>query len=98
MALARQFVKSSGAEALMVSSIDANLPAQREKKPSVPAEFWGRIAAKARADIGGLVDSLAPIYAKRFTKAELEKLLTFYKSPVGRHVLAEQGSIAQESQ
>ena len=98
MALARQVIKASGAEALMVSSIDANLPAQREKNPSVPAEFWDRIAARARADIGGLVDSLAPIYAKRFTKPELEQLLTFYKIPVGRHVLAEQGSIAQESQ
>jgi hypothetical protein len=79
-------------------TIDANLPAQREKNPSVPSEFWDRIAAKARADIGGLVDSLGPIYEKRFTKVELEQLLTFYRSPVGRHILAEQGSIAQESQ
>jgi hypothetical protein len=44
------------------------------------------------------VDSLGPIYEKRFTKVELEQLLTFYRSPVGQHILAEQGSIAQESQ
>jgi len=42
--------------------------------------------------------SLGPIYARRFTKAELEQLLTFYRSPVGRRILAEQGSIAQEGQ
>jgi hypothetical protein len=45
-----------------------------------------------------LVDSLAPVYAARFSKAELDQLLAFYESPVGRHVAAEQPAIAQESQ
>jgi uncharacterized protein len=45
-----------------------------------------------------LVDSLAPIYARRFSKAELEQLVAFYESPVGRHIVGEQGEIVQESQ
>jgi hypothetical protein len=98
LAMARQVIQASGAEALMVSTIEQSLPTQRAQNPSIPSEFWDRVAAKARADIGGLVDSLAPVYAKRFSKAELEQILGFYKSPVGQHVLAEQGPIATESQ
>ena len=96
--VARRLVEASGADALILKSIELTLPAQRAQTPAVPAEFWDRFADRARADIGMLVDSLAPVYASRFTKAELDQLVAFYESPVGRHVAAEAPAIAQESQ
>jgi hypothetical protein len=96
--VARRVVQASGAEAIILRSIELTIPAQRAQSPNIPAEFWDRFAARARADIGVLVDSLAPVYATRFSKAELDRLLAFYESPVGRHVIAEQPAIAQESQ
>jgi uncharacterized protein len=90
-------VQASGAEAIILQSIELSLPAQRAQNPDINPEFWDRFSAKARADVRQLVDSIAPIYAKRFSKSELEQLATFYESPVGRHVVADQGSIAQES-
>ncbi len=96
--VARRVVQASGAEAIILKSIELTLPAQRAQSPTIPPEFWDRFAAKARADVGLLVDSLAPVYAVRFSKAELEQLLAFYESPVGRHVVAEQPAVAQESQ
>ena len=98
LVLARRIVELSGAKAMMVQGIELTLPAQRAQNPKIPSEFWDRFASKARADAGFLVDSLAPVYARRFSKAELEQLLAFYESPVGRHVVAEQAEIAQESQ
>ena len=96
--IARRFVQASGAEAIILKSIELTLPAQRAQRPTIPQEFWDRFVAKAQADVGVLVDSLAPVYAARFSKAELEQLLAFYESPVGRHVVAQQPSVAQESQ
>lgn len=96
--VARRVVQASGAEAIILKSIELTLPAQRAQSPTIPAEFWERFLVKARADVGVLVDSLAPVYAARFTKAELEQLLAFYESPVGRRVVADQPAIAQESQ
>ena len=96
--VARRVVQASGAEAIILKSIELTLPAQRAQRPTIPAEFWDRFVARAQADVGVLVDSLAPLYAARFSKAELEQLLAFYESPVGRHVVAEQPAVAQESQ
>ncbi|MGH7516465.1 MAG: DUF2059 domain-containing protein [Gemmatimonadales bacterium] len=96
--VARRVVQASGAEAIILKSIELTLPAQRAQSPTIPAEFWDRFVARARAHVGLLVDSLAPVYAARFSKPELEHLLAFYESPVGRHVVAEQPAVAQESQ
>ncbi len=98
MKIAKRVVQASGAEALILKSIELTIPAQRSQNPNIPPEFWDRFVSRARADVGLLVDSLAPVYATRFSKAELEQLLAFYESPVGRHVTAEQPAIAQESQ
>ena len=96
--LARRLVEASGAEAIILKTIELALPGQRAQNPKISPEFWDRFAAKARTDVRQLVDSLAPIYARRFSKTELEQLVAFYESPVGRHIVAEQGAIAQESQ
>lgn len=96
--VAKKVVQASGAEAVIINSIELTLPAQRSQNPSIPPEFWDRFAAKAKSDVGNLVDSLAPVYANRFSKTELEQLLAFYQSPVGRRVVNEQGLLAQESQ
>jgi len=96
--LAQRLVQASGAEAMILKTIELTLPGQRAQNPNISPEFWDRFAAKARADVRQLVDSLAPIYARRFSTAELEQLVAFYESPVGRHIVAEQVAIAQESQ
>ena len=98
LGLAKRLVQASGAEAIIMKSLELALPAQRAQNPTINPEFWNRFTAKARAEVRVLVDSLAPIYGRRFSKAELEQLVAFYESPVGRHVVADQGDIAQESQ
>jgi hypothetical protein len=96
--VARRLVQASGAEDLILKSIELTLPTQKAQNPKIPAEFWERFVARARTDVATLVDSLAPLYATRFTKAELDQMLAFYQSPVGRHAAAEQTAIAEESQ
>jgi hypothetical protein len=49
----------------------------------------------ARAD--ELVDISARIYASRFTESELRDILTFYQSPLGRKVIAEEPKALEES-
>jgi uncharacterized protein len=98
LGLAKRLVQASGAEAIILKSIELTLPAKRAQNPTINPEFWDRFTTKARAEIGVLVDSLAPIYARRFSKAELEQLVAFYESPVGRHIVADQADIVQESQ
>jgi len=44
-----------------------------------------------------LVDASARIYASHFTEAELQQILAFYQSPVGRKVIAEEPKALDES-
>jgi len=44
-----------------------------------------------------LVDSMVPIYASHFSQAELEQLVRFYESPLGKRLNEVQPLIVQES-
>ncbi len=46
---------------------------------------------------GELVGEVAKIYAQRFNEAELKEALAFYKTPVGRKLLAEEPMILDQS-
>jgi len=93
----RRLLDLTGAAKLAVQNMEALVPAQRAANPQIPAAFWDAFMAHARRDINQLVDSLVPIYAAYFTKAELDQLLGFYESPIGRRLAQQQPIILQES-
>jgi uncharacterized protein len=59
------------------------------------------VAAKLRADLAPrsaeVLTDTARLYATRFTEQELKDTLAFYKSPLGRKLLAEEPIIADQS-
>jgi hypothetical protein len=44
-----------------------------------------------------LTNEIATVYATRFTEAELKELVAFYKSPVGKKVIAEEPQVIDAS-
>jgi hypothetical protein len=44
-----------------------------------------------------LVDQTAQLYASRFTEPELKQILTYYESPLGKKMLAEEPQILDDS-
>jgi hypothetical protein len=59
------------------------------------------VAAKLRAEYGPriaeVVNETARLYTLRFSEQELKDALAFYKSPVGRKLVAEEPVIAEQS-
>lgn len=59
------------------------------------------IAAKLRAEysprIAEVVNETARLYAVRFSEQELKDALAFYKSPLGRKLIAEEPGLAENS-
>jgi uncharacterized protein len=96
-AAARRLLELTGAADVAVREIEAMVPVQRQANPQIPAAFWDAVLAHARHDIPQLMDSLMAIYAAHFTPAELEALVRFYESPLGRRVAEVQPLINQES-
>lgn len=97
VATTRRLLALTRSAQLSIRAMEVMVPAQRAANPQIPAEFWDAFLARARRDVNQLVDSLVPIYGNHFTHAELEELVRFYQSPIGRRLTEAQPLITQES-
>jgi uncharacterized protein len=93
----RQLLTLTGTGKRMVQGIEMMVPAQRASNPRIPPAFWDAFLARARRDTTQLMELLIPIYASHLTKAELEGLVRFYQTPLGRRVAEVLPLITQES-
>lgn len=91
----RELMELTGAGNLAVQMMHQMLEPMRRGLPQVPAEFWDRFMAKVDPD--EIIDLTVPVYTKHLTHDEIKQLLAFYKSPVGRKLIAALPSIMQES-
>lgn len=56
-----------------------------------------RVELRNIFDAEEILDKVIPIYAKHYTHNEMERLIDFYKSPLGRKVLQATPAISKES-
>lgn len=91
----RELIRVTGGERLARLTAEQMIARFRQERPGVPADFWERFLAGV--DTGELLDLMVPIYARHFTRAEIEELLAFYRTPLGRKLVAELPAITHES-
>jgi len=96
-AAARRLLTVTGAAKLALNSMETMINAQRGANPQIPEGFWDAFIAHARRDTTQLLDLLVPIYATHLTRDEIEQLIRFYESPIGKRLTAVQPMISQES-
>jgi hypothetical protein len=91
----RTLVRMTQAGRIAKQIFNRVLRIQKKQHPEVPERWWKQ--ARQHADIDGLIDRIIPIYAKHFTQKEINQLLDFYRSPVGKKVIEKMPTIMQES-
>lgn len=88
---------SSAAAASMLDQLK-NTPGTDKVNPKVVAIIPAEVDAFfAEAMSGGLGDALVPVFAQRFTSGEIEELLAFYRSPLGKKLAEQMPVIAEQS-
>jgi uncharacterized protein len=92
-----QLLDATQAADQVLNVMEAGLPAMRQATPDVPAVFWDRFVAQARARRHELLAALVPLYARAFELSELEALVQFYRSPLGQRLIDVQPALARES-
>ena len=97
VAAARRFLDAAGTVDAMLAVMRANMPMQRASNPQVPAEFWTRFEARITQEAPHLADSIAVLYARNFSREDLDALAAFYKSPVGVKLRGLQPALLTES-
>jgi hypothetical protein len=71
-------------------------------KDNLPGDYESKMTAKmdemfAKMPWDELVQAMAPIYQKHFTKGDIDNLVAFYSSPTGEKVLREMPSIMSDA-
>lgn len=97
LAAAHRLLRASGAAELMVTAMKTNIPVQRTAMPQVPAAFWERFEQRLVSDAPMFLDSIAVVYANAFTLPDLQQLVAFYESPLGRRLRDAQPAILTQS-
>ena len=85
----------SGSGKLGVQVIQAMLVSYEKTYPDVDKEFWEEVSKEFDPD--QLIKMIIPIYDKHFSEKEIEEMVTFYKSSVGRKLVSELPFILTES-
>lgn len=92
-----------GSKALMGQMVEQMLATQvegmKKLRPDIPADFWNEFTAEMRRQlrVEELLDQMVPIYQRHFSRDDLEQLIAFYRSPVGRKFFSELPLIQREA-
>lgn len=78
-----------------VQAIESMIASLREASPEVPEKYWANFKKEVKPD--EFIDLLVPVYANNLDEAELDGLITFFKSPIGQRYIEKQSVILQQS-
>lgn len=97
VALIRELLSVTHAVDQSMIAMEAMVPAQKAANPRIPAVFWDRFLAQARARRGELEEAIVVVYERHFSTNEIVQLLAFYRTPIGQKVLSTLPAVLQES-
>lgn len=81
----------------MDTSLSQMIASQRQAPTGMPPVFWDSLQVRFRRAMPQLLDEVATIYLRHYTKGEMEQLLVWYDTPLGRKVAAQTATITRES-
>lgn len=91
----RELLEETGAVKISLQLVQQIFGGFRDRFKEVPQDVWDKLMAGAKME--EIVSLLIPIYAKYYTEEELDGLLQFYRSPLGKKTIAITPQVMQES-
>jgi hypothetical protein len=91
----RKLLVLAGSDKLSLTILDTLEQSFLQIAPDIPDAFWQEMREDINA--GEIIELVIPVYAKYLTHEEIQQLIVFYESPVGRKLAVVQPRIFQES-
>jgi hypothetical protein len=85
----RRLLEIQRTDSLMLEGIERALAAQ-PMNPDLPEGFYEALVARARRDVAVFVERLVPVYDSLYTAQEVDALIAFYRTPLGRRLIETQ--------
>lgn len=98
LVLARELVRVADMQGSAALGVDVMLDQQMEMQPEL-APYRSVLTEWARDVFSSdeAAEAFARLYAETFTESEIQDMITFYQSPTGRRLAAEQGVVSQRA-
>ncbi|MEM7573260.1 MAG: DUF2059 domain-containing protein [Bacteroidota bacterium] len=94
----QQYLDLSGARTQFDVVINQLIDMQRDAYAGVSTAFWDEFSVEIQArGFEEIVRLMEPIYREHFTQGELDALVTFYSSDIGRSIASKTPIVTQES-
>jgi len=94
----KKMFEVSGAEETYKNVITQMISIYKQEYTDIRSEFWKEIENELlKTSLSDLAELLVPVYNKYMTKEDLESIIEFYESPIGKKFAKNQPMIVQES-
>lgn len=90
-----ELLELTGSGDIGVQVMHGMIASMKQSLPQVPEEWWE--AFMARTDPDDLNRMVVPIYERHFTDQEIDAMIDFYRSPLGRSIISKMPVVVQES-
>lgn len=81
----------------LLDGMRMGLESQKAAQPNVPDIFWEEFIKRAETNIGEFLTIMVGVYDRNFTRQEINAMLSFYSTPLGRVMAEKQPKIARET-
>lgn len=94
----KKYLEVSGSMGAFKTAITQMMGSFKNMNASVPQEVWTELENEFKStSMDELVTMLAPVYEKHMTEADLNEIIKFYSTPVGKKMAEKTPVIMQES-
>jgi len=70
----------------------------KQQRTDIPQDVWTSLESDfLSTSLNDIIDMLAPVYQKHFTKGDLDQLIAFYETPIGKKFAEKTPLLMQES-
>jgi len=91
----QNLMELSGSGKLGVQVVTSMITSMQKLYPDIPQKFWDDFAKEIKPD--DLINLIVPVYDKYYTEEDIDQLIAFYNTPVGKKMTEVLPMITQES-
>jgi uncharacterized protein len=91
----KKLMDVTGSGKMGVQVVQSLMPSFQRAHPAVPQQFWDDFAKAVKPE--DLVDLVVPIYDKYYSEEDIDQIIAFYNSPVGKKMISTLPMVMQES-
>jgi len=91
----KQLLELTGSGKMGIQVMNQMMDSFQKSFTNVPQEFWDECKKEMKSE--DISNMIIPIYEKYYTETDINQLITFYNSPIGKKMIATMPQITQES-